>query len=87
MLKKFLKSLTQKGQVLVFYGLMIPTLFMFVGAAADFGWLYLNQSRLQNAADAAANAGEINLFTWTINLFRNTGTPLLFQTTKKSFWS
>lgn len=57
MLKKFFKSLTQKGQVLVFYGLMIPTLFMFVGAAADFGWLYLNQSRLQNAADAAANAG------------------------------
>lgn len=30
---------------------------MFVGAAADFGWLYYNQSRLQNAADAAVVAG------------------------------
>ena len=44
------KKLKQRGQVLVFYALLLPTLFMFVGAAADFGWYYLNVSRLQNAA-------------------------------------
>ncbi len=46
-----------RGQVLVFFALMIPLLFIFVGAAFDFGWWYLNQSRLQNAADAAVVAG------------------------------
>ncbi|MBR6014201.1 MAG: Tad domain-containing protein [Selenomonadaceae bacterium] len=57
MLRKFLKISPQKGQVIVFYALVVPLLFCFVGAAADFGWLYFNQSRLQNAADAAVNAG------------------------------
>ena len=46
-----------KGQMLVFYALVLPIMFVFVGMAADFGWLYLNQSRLQNAADAAVTAG------------------------------
>lgn len=57
MLRKFFETLTQKGQVIVFYALAVPVLFCFVGAAADFGWLYFNQSRLQNAADAAVTAG------------------------------
>lgn len=57
MLRKIFKTLSQKGQAIVFYALMVPTLFCFVGAAADFGWLYFNQSRLQNAADAAVTAG------------------------------
>ena len=54
MLKKFLK---QKGQALVFFAIAVPTLFMCVAAAIDFGWWYVNQSRLQNAADAAVLAG------------------------------
>lgn len=53
MLKKF----NQRGQVLVFYALMVPLLFLFIGAVADLGWYYLNKSRLQNAADAAVLAG------------------------------
>ena len=57
MLRKIFRTLTQKGQVIVFYALVVPVLFCFVGAAADFGWLYFNQSRLQNAADAAVTAG------------------------------
>ncbi|MBR1580819.1 MAG: Tad domain-containing protein [Selenomonadaceae bacterium] len=61
MLKKLLERYAQRGQVLIFYGLMVPLLFCFVGAAADFGWLYFNQSRLQNAADAAVTAGAKNL--------------------------
>lgn len=57
MFKKFLKSKLQKGQSMIFMAISIPILFAMIGAAADFGWLYLNQSRLQNAADAAAFAG------------------------------
>lgn len=53
MLKKF----KQRGQAMVFYVLMLPTLFIFVGLVADFGWWFFNQSRLQNAADAAVLAG------------------------------
>ena len=52
---------SQKAQVLVFYALMLPMSFFLVGAAADFGWIYFNQSRLQNAADAAVIAGAQNL--------------------------
>ena len=47
----------QRGQVLVFYALIIPLLLLLVGAGLDLGWYYLNVSRLQNAADAAALAG------------------------------
>lgn len=52
-----IKSFKQRGQVLVLYALLIPFLLMFVGVGLDLGWYYLNVSRLQNAADAAALAG------------------------------
>ena len=57
MIKKFLNSLNQKGQSLVFYALLVPLLFTVGGAAVDLGWYYMNFARLQNAADAAAMAG------------------------------
>ena len=47
----------RRGQVMVLYALLIPLLFLFVGVGMDLGWYYLNVSRLQNAADAAALAG------------------------------
>ena len=50
-------KMKQRGQVLALYGLLIPFLFLFVGVGIDLGWYYLNVSRLQNAADAAALAG------------------------------
>lgn len=56
MFKKFFRSIQQKGQVLVFFAISVPILFLFTAVAADFGWLYFNQSRLQNAADAAVLA-------------------------------
>ena len=37
--------------------MLIPLLFLFAGVGLDLGWYYLNVSRLQNAADAAALAG------------------------------
>ena len=52
--KKFFKS---RGQVVVLYAVVIPVLLMFTGVGLDLGWYYLNVSRLQNAADAAALAG------------------------------
>ena len=50
-------DLRQSGQALVLFALLIPLLFLFVGAAIDLGWYYLKVSRLQNAADAAVLAG------------------------------
>lgn len=55
------KKIIQRGQVLALYGVLIPFLFLFVGVGLDLGWYYLNVSRLQNAADAAALAGAFEL--------------------------
>ena len=57
MLKKFFKSLNQKGQSMILFALLTPLLFAVAGASLDLGWYYLNLSKLQNAADAAALAG------------------------------
>ncbi|MBQ3726624.1 MAG: pilus assembly protein, partial [Selenomonadaceae bacterium] len=51
------KRVTQRGQAMLLYALLIPLLFLFLGVALDLGWYYLNVSRLQNAADAAVVAG------------------------------
>ena len=51
------KYFKQRGQVLLLYALLIPLLLLFVGVGLDLGWYYLNVSRLQNAANAAALAG------------------------------
>ncbi|MBQ4405348.1 MAG: pilus assembly protein [Selenomonadaceae bacterium] len=51
------KKINRRGQAMVLYALLIPLLFLFVGVGLDLGWYYLNVSRLQNAADAAALAG------------------------------
>ena len=55
--RKFFNSIKQRGQMLVFFALLIPIILLFVGLGIDIGWYYLNVSRLQNAADAAALAG------------------------------
>ncbi|MBQ3434279.1 MAG: Tad domain-containing protein, partial [Selenomonadaceae bacterium] len=46
-----------RGQVAVFYALLIPIILFMGGVGLDLGWYYLNVSRLQNAADAACLAG------------------------------
>ena len=51
------RKIKQYGQVLVFYALLVPLLLLFVAVGMDLGWYYLNVSRMQNAADAAAVAG------------------------------
>ncbi len=47
----------QRGQLVLLYALFIPLIFFFVGLTFDLSWYYLNVSRMQNAADAAAVAG------------------------------
>ena len=54
---QFKKFFSNRGQAMVLYVLLIPMLFLFVGVGIDLGWYFLNVSRLQNAADAAALAG------------------------------
>ena len=47
----------QKGQTAVLYALLLPLIFLVGVAGIDFGWYYMNVSRLQNAADSAVVAG------------------------------
>lgn len=47
----------QKGAILVLTAFLLPLLLAATGCAIDFGNLYYQKSRLQNAADAAALAG------------------------------
>lgn len=54
LLKKIFK---QRGQVSLLFALLMPIFILLLGATLDLGWYYLNVSRLQNAADAAAVAG------------------------------
>lgn len=49
--------LRQRGQLVLLYALFVPLIFFFVGLTFDLSWYYLNVSRMQNAADAAAVAG------------------------------
>lgn len=53
---KFKKKI-QRGQAMVLWALLTPIFILFLGVGMDLGWYYLNVSRLQNAADAAALAG------------------------------
>ncbi len=52
---KFLSN--RRGQVSLLFALMMPVFILMLGVTLDLGWYYLNVSRLQNAADAAAVAG------------------------------
>lgn len=54
MFKQFSKP---QGQAMVLWALLTPIFILFLGVGMDLGWYYLNVSRLQNAADAAALAG------------------------------
>ncbi len=47
----------RRGQVAILFALMMPIFILMLGVVLDLGWYYLNVSRLQNAADAAAVAG------------------------------
>ena len=56
---------------MLLYALLMPLLFLAVGVSMDLGWYYLNVSRLQNAADAAALAGANALVNVEDSAFEN----------------
>lgn len=56
-LSRLVASIKQGGQVSILFAFLMPIFILFLGVALDLGWYYLNVSRLQNAADAAAVAG------------------------------
>ena len=47
----------QRGAILVLTAFLLPFIIAFTGLAVDFGNLYVQHQRLQNAADAAVLAG------------------------------
>ncbi len=51
------KKWRQQGAVIAFTALLLPMLIIGTGLAVDLGHVYVQYSRLQNAADAAALAG------------------------------
>ncbi|HUO04786.1 MAG TPA: VWA domain-containing protein [Candidatus Binataceae bacterium] len=53
---------SKPGQILVMLALMIPVLIVFAGMAIDFGMIYVEQSALSRALDAAALEGMRNLY-------------------------
>jgi Flp pilus assembly protein TadG len=55
------KKSRQRGATLLWVAGMLVALLGASAFATDLGWLYLNTSRLQKAADAAALAGVVNL--------------------------
>lgn len=51
------KKWRQQGAIIAFTALLLPMIIVGTGLAVDFGNIYVQYSRLQNAADAAALAG------------------------------
>ncbi|MBP2632301.1 MAG: hypothetical protein H6Q70_2929 [Firmicutes bacterium] len=47
----------QKGSIIVFFALLLPTLLAFIGFAVDISYVYVQRSHMQNVADAATLAG------------------------------
>ena len=77
--KSAFKRLNQRGQALALYAIVFPLLFMFVCAGMDLGWYYLNVSRLQNAADAAALAGARTIINSNSGKLKDIGPVLVLK--------
>ena len=54
-------AVRKRGQVLVIFALGATALIGAVAIVTDVSWLWVNQQRMQRAADAAALAGSIYL--------------------------
>ena len=52
---------SQRGAIMVFFTLLLPILFGFMGLGFDVSMLYVNKGKLQNVADAAALAGAAHI--------------------------
>lgn len=57
-LKALMKK--EKGQAIVEFALAIPLLLLIMCGVLDFGWIYANQYRVENAAYTAARYAAFN---------------------------
>ena len=56
-----IKNTCQRGVVMVFYAILLPLLFGFMGLSLDAGLAYVEKGKVQDIADAAALAGAAHL--------------------------
>ena len=56
-----IKNTCQRGVVMVFYAILLPLLFGFMGLSLDAGLAYVEKGKAQDIADAAALAGAAHL--------------------------
>lgn len=56
-----IKNTCQRGVVMVFYAILLPLLFGFMGLSLDAGLAYVEKGKAQDIADAAALAGAAKL--------------------------
>ena len=56
-----IKNTCQRGVVMVFYAILLPVLFGFMGLSLDAGLAYVEKGKAQDIADAAALAGAAHL--------------------------
>lgn len=59
-LYKLLKG-AQRGSIMIFFVMLLPVLFGFMGLAVDFGLAYVQKGKLQDVADATALAAAVHL--------------------------
>ena len=56
-----IENTCQRGVVMVFYAILLPVLFGFMGLSLDAGLAYVEKGKVQDIADAAALAGAAHL--------------------------
>ena len=56
-----IKNTCQRGVVMVFYAILLPVLFGFMGLSLDAGLAYVEKGKVQDIADSAALAGAAKL--------------------------
>ena len=56
-----IENTCQRGVVMVFYAILLPVLFGFMGLSLDAGLAYVEKGKAQDIADAAALAGAAHL--------------------------
>ena len=56
-----IKNTCQRGVVMVFFAILLPLLFGFMGLSLDAGLAYVEKGKVQDIADAAALAGAAKL--------------------------
>ncbi len=56
-----IENTCQRGVVMVFFAILLPLLFGFMGLSIDVGLAYVEKGKVQDIADSAALAGAAHL--------------------------